>query len=436
MNNFKVHSLTSVDLDEYFGFTDWEVREMLHYYGQDEHYEAVKEWYDGYRFGNVDIYCPWNVICYCEEHRNNRNAEPKNYWLNTSGNEALNQIKEKNYAENMRLDGVHTILKYGITCNKKKCCVLFEKRLRGKRMENVISIQNLSKSFGDVKAVDDLSFRVKRGELFAFLGVNGAGKSTTISIICGQLKKDSGSVRIHEMDVERKGEETKRLLGVVFQDSVLDRPLTVKENLKSRAALYGIMGKAFEKRLGELVELLDFREFLNRPVGKLSGGQRRRIDIARALLHKPELLILDEPTTGLDPQTRKLIWDVIEKIRLTENMTVFLTTHYMEEAASAGYVIILDKGKIAAEGTPYELKNRYVQDYISLYGVSEEEVRSLKKDYTPIREGYQIKVSNTAEATELIVDHQGLFRDYEVVKGGMDDVFLAVTGKALGGEKA
>ena len=303
-------------------------------------------------------------------------------------------------------------------------------------MENVISIQNLSKSFGDVKAVDDLSFRVKRGELFAFLGVNGAGKSTTISIICGQLKKDSGSVRIHEMDVERKGEETKRLLGVVFQDSVLDRPLTVKENLKSRAALYGIMGKAFEKRLGELVELLDFREFLNRPVGKLSGGQRRRIDIARALLHKPELLILDEPTTGLDPQTRKLIWDVIEKIRLTENMTVFLTTHYMEEAASAGYVIILDKGKIAAEGTPYELKNRYVQDYISLYGVSEEEVRSLKKDYTPSREGYQIKVSNTAEATELIVDHQELFRDYEVVKGGMDDVFLAVTGKALGGEKA
>lgn len=223
-------------------------------------------------------------------------------------------------------------------------------------MENVISIQNLSKSFGNVKAVDDLSFRVKRGELFAFLGVNGAGKSTTISIICGQLKKDSGSVRIHEMDVERKGEETKRLLGVVFQDSVLDRPLTVKENLKSRAALYGIMGKAFEKRLGELVELLDFREFLNRPVGKLSGGQRRRIDIARALLHKPEILILDEPTTGLDPQTRKLIWDVIEKIRLTENMTVFLTTHYMEEAASAGYVIILDKGKIAAEGTPYELK--------------------------------------------------------------------------------
>lgn len=184
------------------------------------------------------------------------------------------------------------------------------------------------------------------------------------------------------------------------------------------------------------MELLDFREFLNRPVGKLSGGQRRTIDIARALLHKPELLILDEPTTGLDPQTRKLIWDVIEKIRLTENMTVFLTTHYMEEAASAGYVIILDKGKIAAEGTPYELKNRYVQDYISLYGVSEEEVRSLKKDYTPIREGYQIKVSNTAEATELIVDHQELFRDYEVVKGGMDDVFLAVTGKALGGEKA
>lgn len=172
-------------------------------------------------------------------------------------------------------------------------------------MENVISIQNLSKSFGERKSRGRPQFPGEERELFAFLGVNGAGKSTTISIICGQLKKDSGSVRIHEMDVERKGEETKRLLGVVFQDSVLDRPLTVKENLKSRAALYGIMGKAFEKRLGELVELLDFREFLNRPVGKLSGGQRRRIDIARALLHKPELLILDEPTTGLGSPDKK-----------------------------------------------------------------------------------------------------------------------------------
>ena len=299
---------------------------------------------------------------------------------------------------------------------------------------DIIKISHLNKSFGEVKAVNDLSFRVKKGELFAFLGVNGAGKSTTISILCGLLKKDSGTVQVNGIETDKAGAQIKRMLGVVFQDSVLDKPLTVKENLMSRAALYGITGNAFDKRLQELVGILDFDEFLNRPVGKLSGGQRRRIDIARALLHRPEILILDEPTTGLDPQTRQLIWNVIEKLQKTENMTVFLTTHYMEEAANAGYVVILDKGSIAAEGTPFELKNDYVQDIVSVYGASEDEIKSLNREYKKIRDGYQIKVRNTKEATELIVEHQDLFRDYEVVKGGMDDVFLAVTGKKLGGE--
>lgn len=301
-------------------------------------------------------------------------------------------------------------------------------------MSDIIKIEHLNKCFGDVKAVNDLSFRVKKGELFAFLGVNGAGKSTTISIICGQLRKDSGNVWIKDKEADRAGSETKRLLGVVFQDSVLDKPLTVKENLKSRAALYGITGNSFEKRLAELVEILDFGDYINRPVGKLSGGQRRRIDIARALLHRPELLILDEPTTGLDPQTRLLIWDIIEKLRVEEKLTVFLTTHYMEEAANAGYVMILDKGSIVAEGTPFELKNEYVQDTMSVYGVTEEEIKTLGREYKKIRDGYQLKVKNTAEATRLIVEHQEIFRDYEVVKGRMDDVFLAVTGKTLGGE--
>lgn len=301
-------------------------------------------------------------------------------------------------------------------------------------MSDIIKIEQLNKCFGDVKAVNDLSFRVKKGELFAFLGVNGAGKSTTISIICGQLRKDSGNVWIKDKEADRAGSETKRLLGVVFQDSVLDKPLTVKENLKSRAALYGITGNTFEKRLAELVEILDFGDYINRPVGKLSGGQRRRIDIARALLHRPELLILDEPTTGLDPQTRLLIWDIIEKLRVEEKLTVFLTTHYMEEAANAGYVVILDKGSIVAEGTPFELKNEYVQDTMSVYGVTEEEIKTLGREYKKIRDGYQLKVKNTAEATRLIVEHQEIFRDYEVVKGRIDDVFLAVTGKTLGGE--
>ena len=300
-------------------------------------------------------------------------------------------------------------------------------------MSDIIKIEQLNKCFGDVKAVNDLSFRVKKGELFAFLGVNGAGKSTTISIICGQLRKDSGNVWIKDKEADRAGSETKRLLGVVFLDSVLDKPLTVKENLKSRAALYGITGNSFEKRLAELVEILDFGDYINRPVGKLSGGQRRRIDIARALIHRPEILILDEPTTGLDPQTRLLIWNVIERLRTEENMTVFLTTHYMEEAASAGYVVILDKGSIVAEGTPLELKNEYVHDTISLYGVTEDEIKALETEYKAIRDGYRIQVKNTLEATKMIVKHQEIFRDYEVVKGGMDDVFLAVTGKILGG---
>lgn len=298
----------------------------------------------------------------------------------------------------------------------------------------IIKISHLNKSFGDIKAVNDISFQVQKGELFAFLGVNGAGKSTTISIICGQLHKDSGNVQIQGTDLERLGKTVGEKLGVVFQDSVLDKPLTVRENLKSRAALYGITGKAFEKRLQELVEILDFADYLNRPVGKLSGGQRRRIDIARALLHRPEILILDEPTTGLDPQTRMRIWDVIEKLRVDENLTVFLTTHYMEEAANAGYVIILDKGRIVAEGTPFELKSEYVQDTMSVYGVTEEEIKTLGRDYKKIRDGYQLKIKNTLEATKLIVEHQNVFRDYEVVKGGMDDVFLAVTGRTLGGE--
>ena len=300
-------------------------------------------------------------------------------------------------------------------------------------MSNIIQINNLNKSFGSVNAVQNLSFRVKKGELFAFLGINGAGKSTTINIMCGQLSKDSGSVFIDKHDLDKDMDYIKRELGVVFQSSVLDSALSVYDNLESRAALYGITGMAFKNRLEELAKKLDFKDLLKRTVGKLSGGQRRRIDIARALIHRPEILILDEPTTGLDPQTRLLIWNIIEKLRTEENMTVFLTTHYMEEAAGAGYVVILEKGSIAAEGTPLELKNKYVQDRISLYGVSEEEIKALNHTYKEIRDGYEIMVKNTQEATKLIVEHQELFRDYEVVKGAMDDVFLAVTGNRMGG---
>ena len=236
-------------------------------------------------------------------------------------------------------------------------------------------------------------------------------------------------------DIDRDPDTVKRSLGVVFQNSVLDKELSVKDNLESRAALYGIHGAAFKNRLAELAQLLDFEDLLRRPVGKLSGGQRRRIDIARALFHEPEILILDEPTTGLDPQTRSLLWTVIDRLRREKNMTVFLTTHYMEEAADADYVVILDHGRIAAEGTPLQLKNSYTGDFITIYGIDEDSVKSLGAPYKSIRDAYRVRVQDTAAATQLIIEHPEFFRDYEITKGKMDDVFLAVTGKVLeGGE--
>lgn len=300
-------------------------------------------------------------------------------------------------------------------------------------MKNIIEINHLNKSFGEVKAVQDLSFRVKEGELFAFLGVNGAGKSTTINIMCGQLSKDSGNIVIDDIALDRNVEHIKRELGVVFQNSVLDSALSVYDNLESRAALYGIVGTAFKERLAELAGMLEFEDLLKRAVGKLSGGQRRRIDIARALLHKPKILILDEPTTGLDPQTRKTLWNVISGLRKNENMTVFLTTHYMEEAAEADYVVIIDGGKISAEGTPLELKNAYTGDFITIYGIDEETVKKLEIEYEQIRDAYRFSVPNTKAATELIIKNPSVFNDYEITKGRMDDVFLAVTGKNLEG---
>lgn len=300
-------------------------------------------------------------------------------------------------------------------------------------MKPIIQINHLSKSFGNVKAVQDLSFHVKTGELFAFLGINGAGKSTTINIMCGQLSKDSGSVVINAHDLDKDMDFIKSELGVVFQFSVLDSALSVYDNLQSRAALYGITGREFKKRIDELAEILDFKDLLKRTVGKLSGGQRRRIDIARALFHKPKILILDEPTTGLDPQTRRILWNVISDFRKNENMTVFLTTHYMEEAAEADYVVIIDDGKISAEGTPLELKNIYTGDYITIYGEQEENIKKLGIEYEKIQNGYRLFVPNTGVATDLIIQNPQLFHDYEITKGKMDDVFLAVTGKTLTG---
>ena len=301
-------------------------------------------------------------------------------------------------------------------------------------MEEIISIKNLNKTFKEVKAVNNLSFKVKKGEFFAFLGINGAGKSTTISIMCGELTRDSGEVYIDGKNIDEQMESIKVKMGVVYQKNVLDDPLTVKDNLKFRAALYGIHGKEFEEKYEKLASLLDFADLSSRTYGKLSGGQKRRVDIARALIHDPEILILDEPTTGLDPQTRKTVWKVVNDLRKEKGLTVFLTTHYMEEVTDADYIVILNKGEVVAEGSPLELKNKYTGDFISIYNVSKEDIVLLGLPFNEIPNGYRIEVANTYEATKLIINNPNLFKDYEIIKGKMDDVFLNATGIKLGGE--
>ena len=298
-------------------------------------------------------------------------------------------------------------------------------------MENIIEIHNLKKSFGEIQAVNDISFNVKQGEFFAFLGINGAGKSTTINIICGDYSKDSGNVVIDGLNIDENINLIKPKLGVVYQDSVLDKQLTVKENLEYKASLYGIKKAEFKKRLEKLNTLLNIDNLLNRIVGKLSGGQRRRVDIARALIHNPKILILDEPTTGLDPKTRNMVWNAIHSLQKNDNITIFLTTHYMEEATDADNVIILDNGKIVAMGTPLELKNKYTGDYIRLYNTKESDVKLLSKIYEKLSDCFKVSVKNIEEATNLILKYPEIFKDYEITKGKLDDVFLAVTGKNL-----
>lgn len=299
---------------------------------------------------------------------------------------------------------------------------------------HIIEVENLQKSFGQVRAVDGISFSVEKGSLFAFLGLNGAGKSTTISIMTSTLARDGGKVTIDGLDIDRDSAKIKSEIGIVFQDSVLDSVLSGRDNLKTRAGLYGIYGKDYDERIKSLSDLLDLHDFIKRPVGKLSGGQHRRLDVARALINDPKILILDEPTTGLDPRSRKTVWEVIDRYRREKGLTVFLTTHYMEEAAEADYVVILDSGKIAAEGTPNDLKNRYTGDFIRLYN-GDKTALSKKGIAFSEENGYlQIEAENTREAKELILQNPELFDDFEIIKGKMDDVFLSATGKQLKGE--
>ncbi len=301
--------------------------------------------------------------------------------------------------------------------------------------DEILIVQHLVKTYETgFRAVDDISFTVRKGSLFAFLGLNGAGKSTTINIITSILGKDSGKIYLNGHDLDRDVEQIKNDIGIVFQNSVLDPNLTPRENLTIRAGFYGIKGELWAERLKVLEEMLDLTSFMDRQVGKLSGGQKRRVDIARAMVHNPRLLILDEPTTGLDPQTRLSVWELVNSLREKTGMTVFLTTHYMEEAEKATFVVIMDKGHIIASGTPTELKNEYSGDYVILYHRNDPEyesyVESLGKPYVYNHDGkfYRITVKDTKDAIAFIEANEDHIDDFEVEKGSMDDVFLNVTG--------
>ena len=300
---------------------------------------------------------------------------------------------------------------------------------------NIIEVKNLKKSYGNVKAVKGISFRVEKGELFAFLGLNGAGKSTTINILCQIINKDSGEVIIDGLNADKDSEKIKNKIGIVFQKSVLDNELTVLQNLYSRASLYPMSKEEADIKIKELTSLLDFSDILKRPYGKLSGGQRRKVDIARALLHNPEILFLDEPTTGLDPSTRVMVWETLYSLKAKTDLTIFLTTHYMEEVAKADYVVILDEGLVSASGSPDELKSKYTSDILRLISEENEEVVKIlddeKLDYRYRSGAYEIKIKDSLHANSLINKYQPLFHDFEILKGNMDYVFLNVTGKKI-----
>lgn len=300
--------------------------------------------------------------------------------------------------------------------------------------KNIIEIKNLKKYYKDIKAVDDISFSVREGEFLAFLGLNGAGKSTTINIICNSINKDSGQVFVDGLSIDKNMKEIKPKIGVVFQNNILDEKLSVIDNLRIRAGLYGIDGEEFKTRLNMLASLLEFSDILKRTYGKLSGGQKRRIDIARALIHNPQIIILDEPTTGLDPTTRILVWQLLNKLRQENNLSILLTTHYMEEAAEADYVVIMDNGKIVASDNPNNLKNQYAYDFIRIYKYDEKLIAILQDSdliWTQTKAYIEIIVKNTQKAKEFILKNNKLITDFEVIKGKMDNVFLNVTGKHL-----
>ena len=303
-------------------------------------------------------------------------------------------------------------------------------------MESVIQVEGLKKYFGDVKAVDNISFQVEQGELFGFLGINGAGKSTTINMLCTLYPPTAGEVKICGFFAGKDDEEIRKRIGVVYQNNCLDNKLTVKENLLLRGSLYEKNRQKLTADIERICSVLDLEDVYNRSFSKLSGGQKRRCEIARALINTPQIMFLDEPTTGLDPATRKKVWESLEKLRREENMTIFLTTHYMEEAAQASHIAIMDAGHLKEYGTPSSLKEKYAKDKLKLYSSSpklEEQLSKLEITYKKKRDYFVIPVPESMAVMPILERVRELIDGFEMIQGSMDDVFLNVTGKTLEG---
>lgn len=285
---------------------------------------------------------------------------------------------------------------------------------------SIIKVDNLTKRYGDFTAVDEVTFTVEKGTMLGFLGVNGAGKTTVINMLATLLTPDEGSAEICGKKLGKDDAEIRRKIGIVYQQNCLDDILTVQENLLCRGVIHGATMEEAKKQCARLCEILKLEEMIKKKYKTLSGGQKRRCEIAAALMHTPEILFLDEPTTGLDPATRLDVWKTVEELQRQEKMTVFLTTHYMEEAASAEKIIIMDHGKIITSGTPFALKEKYSGDRLKLYYRNGE-----------IKE---ISVKTTLDTLPLIAECKDEIEGFEVIQGNMDDVFLNAVGRELNEE--
>lgn len=294
---------------------------------------------------------------------------------------------------------------------------------------DAVTVDSLMKSYGDLRAVNGISFSVPEGSFFAFLGPNGAGKSTTIGIIISLLKADSGKVSVFGKDPDSSRSD----IGVVFQDPKMDSLLTVRENIAVRGSMYGLAGKELESAVDNTLEATGCTEFADRRYGQLSGGQRRRADIARAMVHSPRLLILDEPTTGLDPMSRSSIWELIRGLNGSRGITVVLTTHYMEEAADADDIVIINRGEIVAHGTPAQLRDSHCHDTLSFVpkdpAAASALLDSMKIDYENDKGKFRVTLKRTADSVPIITALGDNIESLEVRTGTLDEAFIEITGE-------